>query len=179
MHAEVAKGWAVYDDRVDVFSLGIVAFELWHPFSTGMERVAMLKDLQEHGALPAEWAAANPKVLPPHLKALPCVSRVRDSTRSVHPGASQTHLTAAIASGPWPCTGMIPAAAACKAGVQVAELIAWLTAANPRHRPSMREVLRNELLPPTVGDEQLTDLLRSLPDKCGASPLPPSACPEP
>ena len=65
MHAEVAKGWAVYDDRVDVFSLGIVAFELWHPFSTGMERVAMLKNLQEHGALPAEWAAANPKVLPP------------------------------------------------------------------------------------------------------------------
>ncbi|CAK0752569.1 hypothetical protein CVIRNUC_002156 [Coccomyxa viridis] len=108
---EVAKGWAVYDDRVDVFSLGIVAFELWHPFSTGMERVAMLKNLQEHGALPAEWAAANPKV---------------------------------------------------------AELITWLTAANPRHRPSMREVLRSELLPPTVGDEQLTDLLRSLPDNAEA-----------
>ena len=72
---------------------------------------------------------------------------------------------------------LTPAAAACDAAVQVAELITWLTAANPRHRPSMREVLRSELLPPTVGDEQLTDLLRSLPDKCGASPLPPSACP--
>lgn len=38
-------------------------------------------------------------------------------------------------------------------------------AADPAHRPSAREVLRSELLPPTVGDEQLTDLLRSLPDK--------------
>lgn len=58
----MAKGWARYDDRVDVFSLGIVAFELWHPFSTGMERVALLQALQLHGALPADWAAANPKV---------------------------------------------------------------------------------------------------------------------
>lgn len=63
-NAEVAKGWARYDDRVDVFSLGIVAFELWHPFSTGMERVALLQDLQEHGRLPADWAATNPKVCP-------------------------------------------------------------------------------------------------------------------
>ena len=63
-HAEVAKGWARYDDRVDVFSLGIVALELWHPFSTGMERVALLQDLQEHGRLPADWAATNPKVCP-------------------------------------------------------------------------------------------------------------------
>ncbi len=38
-------------------------------------------------------------------------------------------------------------------------------AANPDDRPSAREVLRSEMLPPTVGDEQLTDLLRSLPDK--------------
>ena len=53
--------------------------------------------------------------------------------------------------------------------MQVAELIRWLTAANPRDRPSMREVLRSELLPPTVGDEQLTDLLRSLPDKYGTT----------
>lgn len=44
-------------------------------------------------------------------------------------------------------------------------MVRWLMAANPDDRPSAREVLRSELLPPTVGDEQLTDLLRSLPDK--------------
>ncbi len=52
----------MYDDKVDVFSLGIVAFELWHPFSTGMERVTLLKGLQEQGTLPAHWEAAHPKV---------------------------------------------------------------------------------------------------------------------
>lgn len=50
-------------------------------------------------------------------------------------------------------------------GVQVGKLVRWLMAANPSTRPSAREVLRSELLPVTVGDEQLTDLLRSLPDK--------------
>ena len=95
MHAEVAKGWAVYDDRVDVFSLGIVAFELWHPFSTGMERVAMLKNLQEHGALPAEWAAANPKALPSHHVPLICMSKARHAICRVHSRTSQTHLIAA------------------------------------------------------------------------------------
>ena len=44
-------------------------------------------------------------------------------------------------------------------------MVCWLMASNPDDRPSAREVLRSELLPPTVGDEQLTDLLRSLPDK--------------
>ncbi len=45
-------------------------------------------------------------------------------------------------------------------------MVRWLMAANPDDRPSAQEVLRSELLPPTEGDEQLTDLLRSLPDKC-------------
>ena len=48
---------------------------------------------------------------------------------------------------------------------QVAKLVQWLLAANPDDRPSARQVLRSEVLPPTVGDEQITDLLRSLPDK--------------
>ena len=85
----------MYDDRVDVFSLGIVAFELWHPFSTGMERVAMLKNLQEHGALPAQWAAANPKVSPSYHDALLRMSKALQSTRSMHPCAFQTLLIAA------------------------------------------------------------------------------------
>ena len=53
---------------------------------------------------------------------------------------------------------------------QVARMVRWLMAPNPDDRPSAREVLRSELLPPTVGDEQLTDLLRSLPDKSARPP---------
>ena len=48
---------------------------------------------------------------------------------------------------------------------QVARLIGELTAHDPAQRPTAKEVLRSELLPPTVGDQQLADLLRSLPDK--------------
>ena len=89
--------------QVDLFSLGVVAFELWHPFSTAMERAVLLRDLRERGAMPAEFEGAQPVV---------------------------------------------------------ARLIRWLLAPNPADRPTAREVLRCELLPPTVGDEQLTDLLR-------------------
>lgn len=74
----------------DVYSLGVVAFELWHPFETGallehlsteagavmreevkstracmsagMERAVLLADLQSSGALPANWEAAQPQV---------------------------------------------------------------------------------------------------------------------
>lgn len=37
-------------------------------------------------------------------------------------------------------------------------------APNPADRPSAREVLQSDYLPPRVEDEQLKDLLRSLPD---------------
>ena len=51
------------------------------------------------------------------------------------------------------------------ASLQVAKLVRWLMAPNPADRPTAREVLRSEVLPPAVGDEQMVDLLRSLPDK--------------
>ena len=57
------QGWASYDERVDLFSLGVVAFELWQPFSTGMERVELLRALRERGALPPGFDSAHPQVL--------------------------------------------------------------------------------------------------------------------
>ena len=49
--------------------------------------------------------------------------------------------------------------------MQAARLVRWLTQRNPSDRPSAVEVLRSELLPPSVADEQLTDLLRSIPER--------------
>ncbi len=48
--------------QVDMYSLGIIAFELWHSFSTGMERVELLRDLRHQGKLPLQWEAENPQV---------------------------------------------------------------------------------------------------------------------
>jgi serine/threonine protein kinase/histidyl-tRNA synthetase len=108
---EIAQGDTNYDERVDIYSVGIIAFEVWHPFSTAMERVTLLRDLRERGTMPVEFERSN------------------------------------------------PAAAA---------LIRALLAVNPIDRPTARQALRSELIPATVGEEQLTDLLRSLPDNPAA-----------
>ena len=39
----------------------MVAFELWHPFSTGMERVKMLQGLRESCTFPEGWEAQHPQ----------------------------------------------------------------------------------------------------------------------
>lgn len=36
---------------------------------------------------------------------------------------------------------------------------------NPSKRPSAKELLQSKMLPSAVGDEQLNDLLRSLPER--------------
>ena len=59
---EIANGWPQYDNKVDLYSLGVIAFELWHPFTTGMERVMVLRDLVEKGTLPPGWPEAHPGV---------------------------------------------------------------------------------------------------------------------
>lgn len=40
-----------------MYSLGIVFFELWHPFGTAMERQIVLCDLKQKGELPPSWVA--------------------------------------------------------------------------------------------------------------------------
>lgn len=40
-----------------MYSLGIVFFELWHPFGTAMERQIVLSDLKQKGELPPSWVA--------------------------------------------------------------------------------------------------------------------------
>ena len=104
---EIQKRWPSYDSKVDMYSLGIVVFELWHPFSTGMERILTLRDLKEKGQLPSQW--------------------------------KQDHPT-------------------------IAKLVLWLLSSHPANRPSAKELLRSDYLPPRVGDEQLQDLIRSLED---------------
>jgi hypothetical protein len=48
--------------QVDMYSLGVVVFELFHPFSTAMERAVLLRDLRDAGRLPAAFEKANPVI---------------------------------------------------------------------------------------------------------------------
>jgi len=59
---EIANGWPQYDNKVDLYSLGVIAFELWHPFTTAMERVVVLRELVETGVMPPGWPEAHPVV---------------------------------------------------------------------------------------------------------------------
>ena len=49
--------------QVDMYSLGVIFFELWHPFATAMERHLVLSDLKQKGDLPKSWAAQFPAQL--------------------------------------------------------------------------------------------------------------------
>lgn len=49
------------DLQVDMYSLGVVFFELWHPFGTAMERHVVLSDLKLKGERPLAWVAEFPE----------------------------------------------------------------------------------------------------------------------
>ncbi|XP_048233579.1 eIF-2-alpha kinase GCN2 isoform X3 [Ricinus communis] len=58
---EIEQGWPKIDEKVDMYSLGVVFFELWHPFGTAMERHIILSDLKQKGELPSSWVAQFPE----------------------------------------------------------------------------------------------------------------------
>ncbi|KAG9447065.1 hypothetical protein H6P81_013193 [Aristolochia fimbriata] len=58
---EIEQRWPQINEKVDMYSLGVVFFELWHPFSTAMERHAVLSELKQTGILPPAWVAEFPE----------------------------------------------------------------------------------------------------------------------
>jgi len=51
---ELQNGNKSYNSKVDMFSLGIVLFELYCPFTTSMERIKVIGRLKEEGQVPDE-----------------------------------------------------------------------------------------------------------------------------
>ncbi|PKA56267.1 putative serine/threonine-protein kinase GCN2 [Apostasia shenzhenica] len=60
---EIEQRWPKINEKVDMYSLGVVFFELWHPFATAMERYVILSDLKQKSILPPTWVAKFPKQL--------------------------------------------------------------------------------------------------------------------
>ncbi|KAJ1975016.1 hypothetical protein H4R34_004501 [Dimargaris verticillata] len=57
---QLAQSSQAYDTKADVYSLGIIFFELFYPFATGMERVQVLQELKQ-SIIPADFLALYPK----------------------------------------------------------------------------------------------------------------------
>ncbi|WOH08018.1 hypothetical protein DCAR_0727454 [Daucus carota subsp. sativus] len=58
---EIEQGWLKINEKADMYSFGIVFLELWHPFTTAMERHIVLSDLKQKGELPSDWVAEFPE----------------------------------------------------------------------------------------------------------------------
>ncbi|KAJ1941165.1 hypothetical protein EC988_006833, partial [Linderina pennispora] len=49
-----------YNEKADIYSLGIIFFELYYPFATAMERMLVIKDLRR-GVFPQPFVQMWPK----------------------------------------------------------------------------------------------------------------------
>ncbi|WZZ82239.1 hypothetical protein YC2023_102811 [Brassica napus] len=58
---EIEQSWPKIDEKADMYSLGVVFFELWHPFGTAMERHVILTNLKLKGELPLKWVNEFPE----------------------------------------------------------------------------------------------------------------------
>ncbi|KAJ2722072.1 hypothetical protein GGI07_003559 [Coemansia sp. Benny D115] len=50
-----------YDEKADIYSLGIIFFELYYPFATAMERIVTIRQLREDGVFPPEFLQMWPR----------------------------------------------------------------------------------------------------------------------
>lgn len=58
---------ATYNEKADIYSLGIIFFELFCPFRTQMERARILASLKEHKLFPPNFVRSWPKEVAPSL----------------------------------------------------------------------------------------------------------------
>jgi translation initiation factor 2-alpha kinase 4 len=91
------------DEKVDVYSLGIILFEMWCRFQSSHERVKLLMQLRQVNKFPKKFEECHPRS---------------------------------------------------------AALIKWLLDPDPQKRPTVIQILQNELIPPKLEDEYIQEALK-------------------
>jgi len=59
--APESKETGDYTSKVDIYALGVILLELWHPFNTGMERIVVIQQATGKRELPSDFTAKYPK----------------------------------------------------------------------------------------------------------------------
>jgi len=75
------KNNSFYTEKVDMYSLGIILFEMWHPFKTYMERYKNIELLRNQKELPN-------KFLTEHTKQSDLILKLVDSSPEKRPSAA-------------------------------------------------------------------------------------------
>ncbi|KAJ2821460.1 hypothetical protein IWW50_004629, partial [Coemansia erecta] len=71
-----------YNEKADIYSLGIIFFELYYPFATAMERVVVIKDLRR-GVFPPQFLQMWPKEAAFILRLMDADPEKRPSAREI------------------------------------------------------------------------------------------------
>lgn len=66
---QLSQAPSMYNETVDIYPLGIILFELYHPFGTAMERATILNSLRQ-GKLPPEFVARWPDEVCSHYQSM-------------------------------------------------------------------------------------------------------------
>jgi len=123
------KGQTYYDMKADVFSLGIIIFEMFNPFSTKMERATTLQQLRGDGQAfarsPIDTQVSSKSLLEAEI------ARTIVESKEWKEHAARRFPT------PF-CNTISP---------EIQKLILWCLEYSPENRPSVEELLSSNLLP--------------------------------
>ena len=130
----------VYDDKADIYALGIILFELFHPFGSASERVALLSELRKERHVPSDfmrWREKGSEMA--EEKKVAGKDREKEREKELERREERRQEREKIAS-----------------------IIHQLLATSPAARPSAAALLRSGLIPLKMEDEYLELSLRLL-----------------
>ena len=123
------KGQTDYDMKADVFSLGIIIFEMFNPFSTKMERATTLQQLRGDGQTLARYPTEHQVSSTSFTETETARTIVESKEWKVYAARRFPHTF---------CNNASP---------EIQKLILWCLEHSPENRPSAEQLLSSDLLP--------------------------------
>lgn len=126
------KGPNAYDMKADIFSLGVVMFEMFHSFSTRMERATTLQRLRGD-----------------HSSGISSVHHDKETSSSSITNTEAPRNQSVILSDDWSeeASRRFPKSFQETAAPEIQKLILWCLERSPEKRPTAEQLLASDLIP--------------------------------